>query len=301
MHFTKSTCSVSLLALAIGLAVNGYSQSFLTNGLVAYYPFNGNANDASGYANNPSLNTAVLTADRFKVPLSAYSFSGTQKIQYANQPQLGTTNLTVSCWVQTANTFDGFTGLVCKGGASNPWVGFQVGIYQNHLQVETDFAGFAGSTPINDGRWHSLCAVFDHSNGRLQFFVDANLDSAYSTPAATLISTNQLNVGVERQSVNFFTGSIDAVRIYNRALSASEIQQLYIIESGPRVNFVKAFTVDYSNLTLGSNYVLQASGDLINWTNYGNPFTATSVNYTNTTYQSIDDWSKLFFRLQGVP
>jgi hypothetical protein len=98
-----------------------------------------------------------------------------------------------------------------------------------------------------------------------------------------------------------FHGIIDDIRIYSRALSATEVQQLYVYESGPRVNFVKAFTVDYSNLTLGSNYQAQASTDLSTWTNYGSVFTATSVNYTNTSYQRIDDWGKLFFRLQAAP
>jgi hypothetical protein len=96
-------------------------------------------------------------------------------------------------------------------------------------------------------------------------------------------------------------GKLDDARIYNRPLSASEVQQLYQLEAGPTVNFVKAFTVDYSNLAVGSNYQLQASSDLNTWTNYGVVFTATSVNFTNINYQRIDDWAKLFFRLVSVP
>ena len=42
MNFTRIPYTVSLLIVGVGLAVNGYSQSFLTNGLLAYYPFNGN-------------------------------------------------------------------------------------------------------------------------------------------------------------------------------------------------------------------------------------------------------------------
>ena len=51
MHFKRLAYTVALV-LGLGLASTGYSQSFLTNGLVAYYPFNGNANDASGNGNN---------------------------------------------------------------------------------------------------------------------------------------------------------------------------------------------------------------------------------------------------------
>jgi hypothetical protein len=61
------------------------------------------------------------------------------------------------------------------------------------------------------------------------------------------------------------------------------------------------FTIDYSGLAIGSNYQLQASSDLTTWTNYASAFTATTLNYTNTAYQRIEDWGKLFFRLQLVP
>ena len=47
-------------------------QSFLTNGLVAYYPFNGNANDASGNENDAVPSNVVITNDRFGTPNSAY-------------------------------------------------------------------------------------------------------------------------------------------------------------------------------------------------------------------------------------
>jgi hypothetical protein len=46
MNCTRIAYMGSLVIVGLGLAVNAYSQSFLTNGLVAYYPFNGNANDA---------------------------------------------------------------------------------------------------------------------------------------------------------------------------------------------------------------------------------------------------------------
>jgi Fe-S cluster assembly iron-binding protein IscA len=65
----------------------------------------------------------------------------------------------------------------------------------------------------------------------------------------------------------------------------------------PQVNFVKAFTLDYSNLLIGSNYQAQASPDLVTWTNCGAAFTATSSCYTNTNYQRIANWNQLFFRI----
>src|SRR6266481_7525752 len=60
------------LTITCGLAVCGYSQSFLTNGLVAYYPFNGNANDASGNGSNGTLEGIdyKFLPDRFGNPQS---------------------------------------------------------------------------------------------------------------------------------------------------------------------------------------------------------------------------------------
>ena len=64
------------------------SPAFLTNGLIAYYPFNGNANDASGNGNNGTVYGATLTADRFGNPNSAYYFNGTNNYITAAIPNL---------------------------------------------------------------------------------------------------------------------------------------------------------------------------------------------------------------------
>jgi len=70
----------ALFILGTGLAVSGHSQSFLTNGLVAYYPFNGDASDASGNGNNGTVYGATLIPDRFGQPSQAYQFNGNSRI-----------------------------------------------------------------------------------------------------------------------------------------------------------------------------------------------------------------------------
>ena len=100
---------------------------------------------------------------------------------------------------------------------------------------------------------------------------------------------------------SFLHGSLDDVRIYNRAFSSNEVSQLYIIESGPRVSLIKAVKPSFSNLTIGANYQLQVSGNLNTWTNQGSPFTATNTSGVYPQYWDVDDWSQLFFRLQVSP
>src|SRR5438477_9565702 len=106
MKTTKALLLV--VTLASGLLASGFSESFLTNGLVAYYPFNGNANDASGNGNNatpygtfifqtnsnPFLNCIHLVGDHSPTYLSG---------GYVRFPDLTgkiTNTITVSLWVR---------------------------------------------------------------------------------------------------------------------------------------------------------------------------------------------------------
>jgi hypothetical protein len=76
---------------------------------------------------------------------------------------------------------------------------------------------------------------------------------------------------------------------------------LYVYESGPRVNLIKAVKPSLSNLTPTTNYQLQVSADLNPWTNTGSAFTATNTSMIYPQYWDVDNWGKLFFRLQVAP
>lgn len=80
MKTTKPLRNLTLLVSTLAIAATMHAQSFLTNGLVAYFPFNGNANDASGNGHNATISGATLTTDRFGVTNAAYHFSGGQYI-----------------------------------------------------------------------------------------------------------------------------------------------------------------------------------------------------------------------------
>ena len=61
-------------------ALNGTCYSGINDGLAAYYPFNGNANDESGNGSNGTVYGATLVADRFGNPDSAYQFDGVDDV-----------------------------------------------------------------------------------------------------------------------------------------------------------------------------------------------------------------------------
>jgi hypothetical protein len=77
----------------------------LPAGLVAYYPFNGNANDESGNGNHGSVYGATLTEDRFGVPDSAYSFDGQNNfIQIENINDFKLTSWTIAGWIRKSSS-----------------------------------------------------------------------------------------------------------------------------------------------------------------------------------------------------
>src|SRR5438477_5279250 len=100
------------LFLLIFLSVNihAFAQSNIpdyipADGLVGWWPFNGNANDNSGQANNGTVAGAVLTADRFGNPGAAYSFNGIDsKIDVADAASLRCRKLTLSAWIKYKDT-----------------------------------------------------------------------------------------------------------------------------------------------------------------------------------------------------
>ena len=278
----------------------------LTNGLVAYYPFNGNASDETGNGYNAIVSNVTLCPDRFGNPNSAYSFNGSNSYIRVAQQIISTNPFTWSVW------FKGFApssqGTILNQGG-NPSAGNSspsLWVQPNGQFVFYTYASGAHQiaspipTSYDSNLWHAVVGTSDAQGNRCLYVNGVCVATGTNQPFGQRLSNFYMGGTVPNMS-QWVSGVIDDVRVYNRGLSASEVQQLYDYESGPRVHFVKAFTLDYSGLSVGTNYQLQASTDLSTWTNYGAPFTATSINYTNTSYQRIDDWNELFFRLQVSP
>jgi hypothetical protein len=316
MNLTKSARTVSLLIVGLGLAASGYSQSFLTNGLIAYYPFNGNANDASGNGNNGTVYGAALTTDRFGKTNEAYLFGGTSYITAPLSSTLFGTNFTASVWFNAYDINNSWPTLLEEVGNTAfdlGIVGQTSGAYPQNIG---DLFAFATHAQANKDWELNPLPLFQPSlNKYYQVVVVRAGTNVMMYWNGTLGATNQVvNPTVEPGSTLYigcagdwlssdwvFHGVIDDIRIYNRALSSNEVAQLYAIESGPRVDLIKAVKPSFSNLTLTTNYQLQVSADLNTWTNQGSVFTATNTSMIYPQYFDVDNWARLFFRLQSVP
>ncbi len=208
-----------LICASLWLSLPASAQSSLTNGLVAYYPFNGDANDASGFGNNPVTNTATLVPDRNGNPNSAYFFNGAQNIVFKNVPLTNVDNWTVAAWLNLSalgQTVEAVTVGYDNGYTGN---GYQLGV--SGASAQCLLGGIGGinsaySFPANE--WHHMAIV--RTNGVIHIYVDGIITSGSSTNSP--IPPTGFTIG-SATGVRYFQGAIDEVRLYNRALSADEI------------------------------------------------------------------------------
>jgi hypothetical protein len=205
------------------------------SGLVAWYPFNGNANDVSENGNNGTVYGATLTTDRFGDTNKAYSFNGTSDyIKVLNSTSLRLNqDLTLSAWFCTNTKLANEMAILGKGTTINN-TGYLLLITSSFYP---DFARFRVSptiinaslesnTVVNDGKWHHIVGTYDKS--LIKLYVDGKFvkSASYSFDISSL--TTDLMIGREfDRTARQFNGQIDDVGIWNRALTDDEIFNLY--------------------------------------------------------------------------
>jgi hypothetical protein len=238
----KKLFGILVLSLLV-LGLIGIGNASLTDGLVAYYPFNGNANDESGNGNNGIVYGATLTADRFGNANRAYAFDGSSSyIDCGNSNTLDVNNHTISAWVMINGS-----GNYVIVGKVNPFVSETIhlditnNILNTYMQTENVYGGIFGSQFINTAQWYFVTMTYDGSNVKL--YVNGLIDRMTSRNGATKKNSNNMAIGRhgggdQKGGDYFFSGKINEVRIYNRALSDSEIQTLYHERSCYETGFV---------------------------------------------------------------
>jgi len=223
------------------LAVSGDFTFTTTSGLLGYWKFDkgsgSSAVDSSGNGNTGTLvNGPVWTTGRSGKGLS---FDGANDyVRVAHKAALDAFPLTVVAWVKTSTTV-GLRGLVNKYAAGS-FNGYQIFFSNGDLcaWLLRDNANYIydGSectmrtSGYNDNRWHQVVFVADRTGGRL--YVDAVLKASQpwtglAGPASTL---QQLRVGHYPGVTgggSYLGGLVDDVRIYDSALTASQVLQLY--------------------------------------------------------------------------
>ena len=225
------------------------------NGLVAWYPFNGNANDESGNGNNGQITNASLTSDRNNLQNKAFKFDHigasfsqlSKEIYIPYKPTLNLQKISVSVWVNpksyfwTGNSNDPNSAIVYRfeNGYSNPngqvwgirynasnFGAFILGASSTNNQQSSDLRQ---STPLELGKWANITFTFDGSSFKL-YYNGALVKETTTTIALNTLGNSGISVGVSRQANGFWylaNADIDDLAIWNRALTAVEILKIY--------------------------------------------------------------------------
>lgn len=207
-------------------AVNGS----LVDGLVAYYPFCGNAKDASGNSNNGTVNGATLTTDRFGNTNTAYSFNGTDN--YISTNPLTLKSFSLSAWIYNTSVNPLNLNSIISNLNAIPYEGIEFRVDDDStLQLvcglATDWSHSTTTFKLLDNTWYNVIATSDNSN--VKIYVNSQQIASYSISNFTN-NTSNLLFGTRNPFASnggWYTGKIDDIGIWNRALSQVEISNLY--------------------------------------------------------------------------
>jgi hypothetical protein len=264
---SKIMKKILFILFVIGCIANSNAQvpSYVpTDGLVAYYPFNGNANDESGNGNNGTVfGSTELTNDRFDQVNSSYDFDLEEKswgernneIYVPYSSQFNSNNLTVSAWVyprsyfNPANPNDKNSRIITRAqyGYSSPngqvWGldfndnrtrGFILAQGSNAAQGLAENRGIVtNNSPLTLNSWHHIIMTFDGEN--LKLYINNQLVANTSTTVVmNNVGTSGVSVGVSNQANGWWydaDAKIDDIGIWDRALSQQEVSNIYTSNS----------------------------------------------------------------------
>ena len=223
---------IFIAGLVTLVALSTPAQSWLANGLVAYYPCNGNANDASGNGINGVLYNVLPSTGHSPYPSGALSFqaSNGSYVDFGSPTSLQFAgDFTFTAWVKFS------------GGTLNPRVFSYGADYGNelliietngyrHFGVNLGGIKFTAPPTFAPDVWHFVSSRRQGTS--VIIFVDGSF-IVTNTVAAIPIYSGNLYLG--KKSVtpfdNYWDGAMNGIRFYNRALSDSELQQLYVYDN----------------------------------------------------------------------
>jgi gliding motility-associated-like protein len=224
-----------LLNLSCFAQVPAYAPS---SGIVAFWPFSGNANDVSGNGNNGTVNGATLTTDRFGAGSSAYYFSNTAAPNAYIQANVNTASIntsgamTLSFWVYRVG--NGYSGArlmefgscaTCAGQILVGWGNGLTTMTFRHYLTATDFTTYNFSG-LADNTWYNI--VYTNDGTTAKYYLNGVLVNSVASPDPAQLLGNVAFGRMNHPANDAFNGNLDDIGIWNRALTPCEISNLYI-------------------------------------------------------------------------
>ncbi|MBI1308144.1 MAG: hypothetical protein GC181_16195 [Bacteroidetes bacterium] len=248
MRFFKK---IALLNCFSFLIINSLVAQIPSNGMVAWWPFTGNAIDSATFLNNGTNHGATLTTDRFGNANHAYYFNGNAYIDCGEDPSLRTGSNTLNFWFIYSDKTNSMRMVDCSNSLSGEWGIAALAHPTNGIQYSVNAGsndhtqGHATHAPLNDSTWHMFTGTFDKKSGVLSFYIDACYQGGVNvvgnkggfTGSDTLVyrSGDHWTFGAHAQYFSstpnngpmYFKGALDDIRMYNRVLNSLEIHELF--------------------------------------------------------------------------
>jgi len=205
------------------------------------------AHDSTENAREGTLSNFVLPTDSIDSKLyKSYSFNGSKYISIGDVDEIELTTISFSFWMRINTTTQDYD-FITKGihTTQQPlliWFDDAVsatadagGNNTNTISVlcydGSTMHWVAGTTnAIIDANWHHICAVLDPDNNEILLYIDGLLNNSNTKNWNGIQTGSQsLRIGTALNNANTLNGSMDDIRIYNKALNALEVQNLYLL------------------------------------------------------------------------
>ena len=231
----------------IGTASNTAVPASLSKGLIAHYLLDGNAKDVTKYSGDGIVNGAISTSDRHGNANAAYAFDGkyrtlgSKNIVLPACGPLGKSPRTVSVWAKTATRDTQvllyYGGTIEDDATSPPGSAFQPTLsYGSYgMTASTGNSAVTYQADYADNQWHHFAWIVPDTaiptTADIQLFLDGTLVSVASGKTTALkpdvaVETSKTRIVLGDQ----FTGELDDIRIYDRALTSEEVADLFKVE-----------------------------------------------------------------------
>ena len=244
---TKLTLFIAVIAVALfGMGCASTEPAFVSDGLVAYYPFNGNAKDESGNGNDGEVMGAKLAVDRHGQNGKAFAFfEPASRIEISDHHSLRPKHITTSAWWYLDSALKAGAVIIVKArrgdahGEQFFLSGFSTKKDGPVFQIKRESKGVPGrgwkhvtsKLKQEPKKWIHIIGTWDGK--LLKIYINGVMtgEIEHLPGAIDNVEGGSLIIGRGHNSTSDYERhKIDDIRIYNRALSAEEVKALYDLE-----------------------------------------------------------------------
>ncbi len=218
-----------LVLLSVIVLFSKAQVNFPAN-LKAFYPMNGDYYNAQGNLNlNHDFYTAAFATDTMLEAANAGSFNGSQRVNlYRRVVNNDAANFTIEFWFRTTQNTNGVFYWEGQINQQSVWIRLEPSnnrIFAN-VGPPGNFLNIGTTAAFNDGYWHHYALTGSGSN-TLRVYIDGVLNNTATGSFSGAQTTNFARFGCRDDITQYYNGRLDNVKIWNTALSASEINGIY--------------------------------------------------------------------------